>query len=660
VWDSLRNIEKWKAMNRLHAPSHVPLGYVPELSQIKASQAQDIDVLFYGSLNERRTAILIALKNAGLKVHTVFGVYGKQRDEVIARCKVVLNIHFYETRVFEFVRIAYLLANSKAGVSECSSENEMEQVPKAPSQAVADGCREETSVGISKMSGPSRRSTCRNCVDGTLDADFAGTNLTEGFSDMNSYYDGLNEKLYAAIPSARNVLELGCAAGRLGQKYKQSHPKTTWVGVDCNADALELAGQRLDGTFRINLDDDHLDTVGQGYDCVVMGDLLEHLKQPEKILERLAKITTANASLVCCAPNMGHISVLERMLSGDISYDDQGLLDRTHLRFFSCSALFKIFLDSGWLPALHDSYQVGCNNPGLAEKLVEAARLLSVPPATAQRLLFTYQMVVRCKKRSDVVIVGDCTPFSVIVPVNNQAQMQLNILRSPGLTELNPQVLLCQGAESAAAAFNWGAGNASSPWLIYCHQDVYFPKGSGHAIANILSQIPESESSRTILGFAGLGVNQTAGELDLAKAGLVVDRVNLFDYPESSSAVSIDEFAVVLNRNCKYRIDPRLGWHLWATDLCLQAIFDEQQRTHARLLRVPLFHNSLCDGSLPAAFHVSSEVLAAKYPQLGFIPTLCGNIVASASAQPGTPAYAVNPVVPTQAAHLESAWHAAK
>jgi hypothetical protein len=116
VWDhTLRNIEKWKAMNRLHAPSHVPLGYVPELSRIKASQAQDIDVLFYGSLNERRTAILNALKNAGLKVHTVFGVYGEQRDESIARCKVVLNIHFYETRVFEFVRIAYLLANSKAG-----------------------------------------------------------------------------------------------------------------------------------------------------------------------------------------------------------------------------------------------------------------------------------------------------------------------------------------------------------------------------------------------------------------------------------------------------------------------------------------------------------------------------------------------------------------
>jgi ubiquinone/menaquinone biosynthesis C-methylase UbiE len=450
---------------------------------------------------------------------------------------------------------------------------------------------------------------------------------------MNNYYEGLNEKLYAAIPPARKVLELGCAAGRLGQKYKQLHPETTWVGVDCNPEALQLAAQRLDATFRVNLDSEGLDAVGEGYDCVVIGDLLEHLKQPERILEKLAQITTGNASLACCVPNMSHVSVLERMLLGDISYEDQGLLDRTHLRFFSRSSLFKMLLDSGWLPTLHDTYLVGHSNPQLADKLVEAARLLSVPDATARRLLFTYQMVIQCKKRSVATNVGAGVAIAIVVPVTNQTQLHLDILKSPGLAEINPQILLCEGASSAAAALNWGASQTPAPWVIFCHQDVYFPKGSGHAIARVLSEIPESEASRTILGFAGLTVKQNTAQLDLAKAGLVVDRANLFDYPESRSAVSMDEFAVVLPRNCNYKIDPRLGWHLWATDLCLQAIFDEQKRTHARILRVPLFHNSLCDGSLPPAFQASAEILAAKYPQLGFIPTLCGNI----SRAPGMP-----------------------
>lgn len=443
---------------------------------------------------------------------------------------------------------------------------------------------------------------------------------------MNQYYEGLNEKLFAAIPPSRKVLELGCAAGRLGELYKKLHPQATWMGVDHNAEALQQAARRLDGTFQMNLDEASFDGVGDGYDCVVMGDLLEHLKEPEKLLENLARITTPEASLACCAPNMGHVSVFERMLLGDLSYDENGLLDRTHLRFLSCSSLFKMLLDAGWLPTLHDTYVVGHNQPALIEKLKEAARLLSVPPATAERFLSTYQMVVRCKKSAKTASEVVKSPFSVIVPVTQDTQLHLDILKSRGLAEVNPQVLLGRGASSAAQAFQWGLQQSTSPWLLLCHQDVYFPKGSGQAIARILSEIPDSEAQRTILGFAGLTIKQGTEELDLAKAGLLVDRVNLFDFPESNSAVSIDEFAVILHRNCKYRIDPRLGWHLWATDLCLQAIFDRQQRTHARVLRVPLFHNSLNDGSLPPAFYESAKRLAAKYPQLGFIPTLCGNL----------------------------------
>jgi SAM-dependent methyltransferase len=147
VWDySLRNIEKWRAMNCPRSPVHVPLGYVPELSRIKASAAQDIDVLFYGSLNERRSSILKTLQDSGVKVHIVFGVYGKERDDLIARSKVVLNIHFYDTKVFEIVRLSYLLANAKAVVSECSSEIEMEQAANGaflvvPYSSLVESCQ---------------------------------------------------------------------------------------------------------------------------------------------------------------------------------------------------------------------------------------------------------------------------------------------------------------------------------------------------------------------------------------------------------------------------------------------------------------------------------------------------------------------------------------
>jgi SAM-dependent methyltransferase len=146
VWDySLQNIEKWKAMNCKYSPLHVPLGYVPELTRIKPSPEQDIDVLFYGSLNERRNRILGALKSAGVKVQALFGVYGEQRDQMIARSKIVLNINFYEEKIFEIVRVAYLLANSKAVVTERSAGADMEErfadaVLSVPYEALVEAC----------------------------------------------------------------------------------------------------------------------------------------------------------------------------------------------------------------------------------------------------------------------------------------------------------------------------------------------------------------------------------------------------------------------------------------------------------------------------------------------------------------------------------------
>jgi SAM-dependent methyltransferase len=147
IWDyDQRNLEYWKQLHCAYAPLHVPVGYVPELKRIASSPRQDIDVLFYGSLNPRRNQILNALKDAGVKVHAVFGVYGKDRDDLIARSKIVLNIHFYESKVFEIVRVSYLLANSKAVVTECSADTEIDEglsdaVLGLPYDRLVEGCR---------------------------------------------------------------------------------------------------------------------------------------------------------------------------------------------------------------------------------------------------------------------------------------------------------------------------------------------------------------------------------------------------------------------------------------------------------------------------------------------------------------------------------------
>ncbi len=125
VWDySSENIAFLK--QRGISAVHVPLGYHPNLQQIphKPIADRDIDVLFYGSLGDRRKKIVDQLRERnGVRVETLFGVYGKERDAIISRSRVILNVHFYAVRIFEAVRISYLLNNGCCVVTEESPVN---------------------------------------------------------------------------------------------------------------------------------------------------------------------------------------------------------------------------------------------------------------------------------------------------------------------------------------------------------------------------------------------------------------------------------------------------------------------------------------------------------------------------------------------------------
>lgn len=121
VWDySLQNIERLKEYG-IEA-KHCPIGYHPCLEKIQDNPSKDIDVLFYGSVNQRREKIYRDLAEAGVKVQWAFNFYGKERDDLIARSRIVLNMHYYEDAPFEIVRCSYLFSNKIPVVSEMGSD----------------------------------------------------------------------------------------------------------------------------------------------------------------------------------------------------------------------------------------------------------------------------------------------------------------------------------------------------------------------------------------------------------------------------------------------------------------------------------------------------------------------------------------------------------
>ena len=128
TWDySDRNIEAF-SRSGIYGVKKLSIGFQSLLRRIPKNPIQDIDVLFYGSTNDRRLNILSQLEKSGLNVKILFGVYGKERDNFIARSKVILNCHNYKSEIFEIVRCFYLMTNSKAIVAEVNPSTSIDEI----------------------------------------------------------------------------------------------------------------------------------------------------------------------------------------------------------------------------------------------------------------------------------------------------------------------------------------------------------------------------------------------------------------------------------------------------------------------------------------------------------------------------------------------------
>jgi hypothetical protein len=149
IWDySAANIEAWNKLVPKHPVKFLPIGYAPVLTRIEKAEEQDIDVLIYGSVGEQRLSVFSSLGRLFNGMSTVFacGLYGRARDSLIARSKIVLNItSFSRAKIFEIVRVSYLLANSKAVVADFSTDSHIEAdiaggVVFVPIETIAETC----------------------------------------------------------------------------------------------------------------------------------------------------------------------------------------------------------------------------------------------------------------------------------------------------------------------------------------------------------------------------------------------------------------------------------------------------------------------------------------------------------------------------------------
>jgi len=144
-----------------------------------------------------------------------------------------------------------------------------------------------------------------------------------------------------------NILEIGCACGGTLQEIKNINPKTNVFGIEINENAAKIA-KMIGQVSSEDIEETELSFQQEFFDYIILGDVLEHLYNPQKVLENIKPYLKVGGKIVASIPNIQHWSIIEELLKGNWTYADAGILDKTHLNFFTRNEIFNLFDKTGY------------------------------------------------------------------------------------------------------------------------------------------------------------------------------------------------------------------------------------------------------------------------------------------------------------------------
>lgn len=210
-----------------------------------------------------------------------------------------------------------------------------------------------------------------------------------------AYYEGSRPDLRSLVPAqARRLLDVGCGRGALGAALKRDRPDARVHGLEYVAEAAAVAAERLDDVFIADLDVlDRLPAHWEPFDAIVCGDVLEHLRDPARVLRLLRSGLAPGGVIIASIPNIKHWSVLHPLLVHDrFRYEDAGLLDRTHVHFFTLEEIDETFTAARL--AVRSVSAVSFALPPELAPLLSAAVALGAERAETEARLGAYQYLV--------------------------------------------------------------------------------------------------------------------------------------------------------------------------------------------------------------------------------------------------------------------------
>ena len=316
-----------------------------------------------------------------------------------------------------------------------------------------------------------------------------------------TYFEFARPELLALVPeSAKRVLDIGCGAGRLGEAIKKRQQAEV-IGIECEHGPASAARARLDRVLVGNIEQLEPDFGPGSFDAIICGDVLEHLRDPLRVLRRSRTWLKPDGRLIASIPNVRHHSVVRSLLAGNWTYESAGLLDQTHLRFFTRREIMKLVYRAGFdvrdlqmVPGPGDedllaqaragnvqigALRVGGMSPAEAQEFYAYQYLLSAVPApeldhgltsiviaTHNQLPYTRQCLDSIRRYTD-------QPYEIIVVDNGSSDGTPEVLRSMA------DVRLIANAENRGfpAACNQGIRAANGSQILLLNNNTIVTTG---------------------------------------------------------------------------------------------------------------------------------------------------------------------------------------
>lgn len=212
------------------------------------------------------------------------------------------------------------------------------------------------------------------------------------------YYTYVRVDLIDLIEQRRDekvsVLEVGCGLGATLARIEYLWPKAEVKGIELVDRVVDIGGNYLDIT-QGNVETMEIPYKEESFDYIILGDILEHLYAPAKCLKRMMPYLKNDGFILCSLPNVMHMSVIVPLLRGKFEYQDRGILDRTHLRFFTLESIVRMFTECG----LEIKHIGGIFQETEEKGVMDEILKLNIPDLASGNQFEIYEYILKVKKQ---------------------------------------------------------------------------------------------------------------------------------------------------------------------------------------------------------------------------------------------------------------------